>query len=92
MVRTRFTTFNSLTHTHCRCHYHFFNIPQLTLLLTTATTLVADLCLIRSPLLEQPGAFETGIRESCGYQTALKLPRTLEERRAILGHYLLLST
>jgi hypothetical protein len=84
--------FNSLAHIMCRCSYHFFNIPQLTVLLTTATTLVSDLGLMRNTLPEQPGPFETGIRESCGFQTALRTPRTIEERRAVLGHYLILST
>jgi hypothetical protein len=88
----QFLTFDFPTHILSRCYYHFFNIPQLTLLLTTATTIIADLGLMRNPLLEHCGPFEAGIRESCGYNTTLRTARTLEERRAVLGHYLLLST
>ncbi|KAH8596656.1 hypothetical protein B0O99DRAFT_104002 [Bisporella sp. PMI_857] len=79
------------------CYQHFWNVPQLTSLLSAATTLACDLGLTR-PRKEGPRGrsyLEDAIRETSwgttGYMSLLKTPRTIEEKRAYLGVYFLCS-
>lgn len=77
------------------CNHHFFNIPQLTNLIASASTLLCDLGLNR-PIPTAPpnrSLFEDAIRESsvARYLTMISSVRSLEEKRAFLGCFFLSS-
>lgn len=79
-----------------RCYYNCWNVPQITSLISAASTLVLDLGLSR-PLPPKTALnrslFYEALRDSCGLGLLAwtKTTRTLEEQRAFLGYYFLSS-
>ncbi|KAL2059766.1 hypothetical protein VTL71DRAFT_10150 [Oculimacula yallundae] len=81
------------------CYHHFFNVPQLTSLISLANSLVGDLRLMKPPPKDSRGFFDAVIRESVkgredciGTLQPSNYPiRTIEERRAALGYWYLTS-
>ncbi|KAH8805653.1 hypothetical protein F5884DRAFT_755216 [Xylogone sp. PMI_703] len=72
------------------CYYHFYAVVNLTTLLSAAHTIVCDLGLHR--LKEYPGSIiKEAFRKSSTYQALVNKERTLEERRALLGCFFLMS-
>ena len=82
-----------------RCYHHFFNIPQLTSLISLAATLANDLRIMKAPTKDSRGFFDAAIRESMiakgqcidTLKPAVGSVRLIEERRAALGHWFLTS-
>ncbi|KAG4443063.1 hypothetical protein IFR05_001459 [Cadophora sp. M221] len=81
------------------CYHNFFNIPQLTSLISLATTLVGDLRLMKPLVKDSRGFFDAAIRESAkarGQCIETSKPvntsiRLADERRAALGYWFLTS-
>ncbi|CZS94996.1 uncharacterized protein RAG0_04795 [Rhynchosporium agropyri] len=82
------------------CYHHFFNRPQLTSLISLATTLVNDLRLMRTPSKKSRGVFDAAVRESenakdqCSGESLRPtdpLPGLIENCRAALGFWYLTS-
>ncbi|KAH7346194.1 hypothetical protein BKA65DRAFT_272691 [Rhexocercosporidium sp. MPI-PUGE-AT-0058] len=81
------------------CYHHFFNIPQLTSLISLASTLVADLRLMKPLAKDTRGFFDAAIRdwakarEQCidTLKPVHASVRLIEERRAALGYWFLTS-
>ncbi|RFU29964.1 hypothetical protein B7463_g6352, partial [Scytalidium lignicola] len=74
------------------CYYHFYAVVNLTSLLSAAQTIIYDLGLHRPPIKEFPaGMVKAAIRKTSAYQSILNPERTLEERRALLGCFFLIS-
>ncbi|KAH6714240.1 hypothetical protein BKA61DRAFT_576209 [Leptodontidium sp. MPI-SDFR-AT-0119] len=81
------------------CYHNFFNIPQLTSLISLATTLVGDLRLMKPLVKDSRGFFDAAIREAAKargqcvdtLKPAHASIRLAEERRAALGYWFLTS-
>jgi hypothetical protein len=82
-----------------RCYHHFFNIPQLTSLISFAATLVGDLRFMKPLAKDSRGFFDAAIRESAKareqcvdtLKPVTASVRLMEERRAALGYWFLTS-
>lgn len=82
-----------------RCYHHFFDTPQLTSLISFAATLVNDLRIMRPLAKHSRGFFDAAIRESMiakgqcfdTLKPAVASVRLVEERRAALGYWFLMS-
>ena len=72
-----------------RCYYHFFNVPQLTSLVSTASTLIYDLGLNKSPLRDPLTVYQCAVRSACGTRQLPNPTRTVEEQRTLLGCFYL---
>lgn len=72
------------------CYHHFFNVNQLTSLVTSAATLVADLRYNVDPSHLMSSSFDNTSRAASGKEPPPgPAPRTIEERRAFLGFWFL---
>ncbi|KAH7410579.1 hypothetical protein BKA64DRAFT_357833 [Cadophora sp. MPI-SDFR-AT-0126] len=81
------------------CYHQFFDIPQLTLLISFAATLVGDLRYMKPFAKDSRGFFDAAIRESTKargqcidtLKPVTATVRLMEERRAALGYWFLTS-